>query len=65
MYPKSRSLTRADLAIHRPTAAQLAALLGVSTRRIFDLRARHIMPLDGATLHECIRAWVEHGGARG
>ena len=65
MDPKSRSLARANLAVRRPTAAQLAALLGVSTRRIFDLRARQIMPADGATLHECVRAWVEHGGARG
>lgn len=53
-------VTGLDLGRLRPTLAQLGAAFGTSGRWIGELRARGLMPPDGATLPEAIRAWVAY-----
>lgn len=49
-----------DYAAHRPTRPQLAAVFGVSSRWIGELRAAGNLPPDGATLAENVAAWVRY-----
>ena len=42
-----------------PSRPQIAAVLGVSSRWIGELRAKGELPADGATLLENIEAWAQ------
>lgn len=49
-----------DLANYEPTVAEVAGLFGKSSRWIAELRAKGVMPADGATLREFVDAWIEY-----
>ena len=61
--PDENSLAGFDLACMRPTRSQIGAVLGTSARWIGALRAKGIMPPDGATLSENVTAWVAYRSA--
>lgn len=55
-----------EINLEEPTRPQIAAVLGVSSRWIGELRANGTLPGDGATLLEHIEAWAaERYGAEG
>ena len=47
-----------DIDLNEPTRPQLAALLGVSSRWIGELRSAGDLPADGATWAENLEAWI-------
>lgn len=47
-----------DIDLDEPTRVQIAAVLGVSSRWIGELRAKGVLPADGASLMENIEAWA-------
>jgi phage terminase Nu1 subunit (DNA packaging protein) len=49
-----------EIDIDEPTRPQIAAVLGVSTRWIGELRSSGEMPADGASLRENIEAWAQY-----
>lgn len=60
-----------DIDLNEPTRPQLAALLGVSSRWIGELRSSGELPEDGASWAENLEMWIEYkhpsgrGGADG
>lgn len=52
-----------DLRGYRPTLTEVAGLIGKSSRWISELRAKGVMPEDGATLGEYLDAWISHSTA--
>lgn len=51
-----------DLATYPPTLNEVAHLFGKSSRWIGQLRAKGVMPADGANLAEFVEAWVAYNG---
>lgn len=49
-----------DLRGYRPTLAEVAALFGKSSRWISELRAKGVLPEDGASLGDYFDAWIKH-----
>lgn len=56
-----------EIDLAEPTRPQLAALLGISSRWVGELRAKGDMPADGASWIENLEAWVllKSGGEDG
>lgn len=48
-----------EIDLSEPTRPQLAALLGVSSRWIGELRSQGDMPADGASWAENLEAWID------
>ena len=48
-----------EIDVDEPTRPQLAAVFGVSTRWIGELRSKGDLPADGASLIENIEAWAQ------
>jgi hypothetical protein len=64
--PSENPLAGRALAHVRPTLAQIGAVLGCSGRWIGELRARGVMPVEGATLAENVAAYIAYRvGERG
>lgn len=47
-----------EIDLSEPTKTQIAAVLGISSRWVGELRAKGDLPSDGASLKENIDAWV-------
>lgn len=47
-----------EIDLKSPTRPQIAAVLGITTRWLGELRAKEEMPADGASMLENIEAWV-------
>ncbi|HLZ78821.1 MAG TPA: terminase [Sphingomonas sp.] len=47
-----------EIDINEPTRPQIAAVLGITSRWVGELRAKGEMPADGASMQENIEAWV-------
>jgi phage terminase Nu1 subunit (DNA packaging protein) len=47
-----------EINLEEPTRTQIAAVLGVSSRWIGELRAKGTLPADGASLMENLEAWA-------
>lgn len=48
-----------EIDLEEPTRAQIAAVLGCSSRWVAELRAKGDLPADGASLFENIEAWAQ------
>lgn len=48
-----------EIDIEEPTRPQIAAVLGISSRWVGELRAKGDLPADGASLLENIEAWAQ------
>lgn len=53
-----------EIDLNEPSRPQLAALFGVSSRWIGELRSKGDLPTDGATWAENLEAWLALKGAR-
>lgn len=47
-----------EIDLEEPTRTQIAAVLGISSRWVGELRAKGTLPADGATLLENLEAWA-------
>jgi len=55
-----------EIDLEEPSRPQIAALLGISSRWVGELRAKGDLPVEGATWAENLEAWIElktEGGA--